>query len=41
MGKPKFLLKYDENTTFLEQIIKEYDAFGCKEIIVVVNKEGK
>lgn len=40
MGMPKFLLKYDENTTFLEQIIKEYEAFGCKEINVVLNEKG-
>lgn len=40
MGMPKFLLKYDENTTFLEHIIKKYEAFGCEQIVVVLNEEG-
>lgn len=40
MGTPKFLLEYDENTTFLEQIIKGYEAFGCKRIIVVLNEDN-
>ncbi len=40
MGKPKFLLQYDENTTFLEKIMQEYEAFGCKQIIVVLNEQG-
>jgi len=40
MGMPKFLLKYDKQTTFLEQIIKQYESFGCKEINVVLNEES-
>ncbi|RLD75316.1 MAG: hypothetical protein DRJ07_18275 [Bacteroidetes bacterium] len=40
MGTPKFLLKYNNKTTFLEKIIKEYEAFGCKEINVVLNEKG-
>ncbi|RLD76154.1 MAG: hypothetical protein DRJ10_14025 [Bacteroidetes bacterium] len=40
MGTAKFLLKYDKATTFLEQIIKEYEAFACKEINVVLNEKG-
>lgn len=40
MGKPKFLLKYDNKTVFLEQIAHGYASFGCKEIIVVLNDCG-
>lgn len=40
MGVPKFSLKFDKNTTFLENIINQYNAFGCKEIIVVLNPDG-
>jgi len=40
MGTPKFLLKYNESTTFLEWIIKEYEAFACEQIVVVLNREG-
>ncbi len=40
MGKPKFMLKFDENHTFLEKIIKGYQNFGCIEIIVVLNPSG-
>ncbi|MFC2096275.1 NTP transferase domain-containing protein [Bacteroidota bacterium] len=38
LGFPKISLKYDENTTFVEHIVKEYKLFGCKEIILVVNE---
>jgi len=40
MKRPKFALAFDENYTFLEKIIQEYDKFGCEEIIVVLNQEG-
>jgi len=40
MGKPKFLLKYDENATFLEQIMQGYETFACNKIIVVLNEQG-
>ncbi len=39
MKSPKLFLKYDENRTFLEKILSEYSAFGCKEIVVVINKQ--
>ncbi len=41
MGEPKLSLKFDEKFTFIEKAIKEYIDFGCKEIIVVINKSGK
>ncbi len=37
VGYPKLLLKYDEQNTFIEQILKEYNQHGAKELIVVVN----
>ena len=40
MGKPKFLLKFDENVTFLEQIMQGYEFFGCNKIIVVLNEQA-
>lgn len=40
MGVPKFSLKFNESTTFLENTINEYSAFGCDEIVVVLNREG-
>jgi molybdenum cofactor cytidylyltransferase len=39
MGSPKFMLRFDENHTFLEKIIERYQKFGCDEIIVVLNKQ--
>lgn len=41
MESPKFALQYTKNQTFLEKIIQVYTEFGCKEISVVLNKEGK
>lgn len=38
MGIPKFSLKFDSKTTFLEKLIGEYLSFGCNEIIVVLNE---
>lgn len=39
MGFPKALLKWNERITFLEKICNEYAAFGCEEIILVINKD--
>ncbi|OFX85390.1 MAG: hypothetical protein A2W99_08085 [Bacteroidetes bacterium GWF2_33_16] len=38
MGKPKWSLNYDHNTSFIEHIISEYHGFGCKEIVLVINE---
>lgn len=40
MGMPKFTLKFKENRTFLEEIIDQYNSFGCYKIVVVLNKIG-
>ncbi|MGD9977704.1 MAG: NTP transferase domain-containing protein [Bacteroidales bacterium] len=40
MGTPKFALKFDEKTTFIERPVNEYLAFGCHEIIVVLNTKS-
>lgn len=40
MGVPKFALKFNENTSFLEKIVNEYTVFGCTQIVVVLNEEG-
>jgi len=40
MGTPKPALKFDESQTFIEHISFEYQQFGCKEIIIVLNKEN-
>lgn len=40
LGFPKLSLEYNEQHTFIEQIAQEYSVFGCKVIIVVVNKVG-
>lgn len=40
MGVPKFSLKFDGKTTFLEKLIDEYHSFGCKEIIVAINPKS-
>ncbi len=37
MGKAKAFLKFNDNFTFLEQIIDVYFNFGIKDIIVVLN----
>ncbi|NOU17942.1 MAG: NTP transferase domain-containing protein [Bacteroidales bacterium] len=41
MGVHKFSLKYNATTTFLEDLINQYNAYGCEEIIVVLNPDGK
>ena len=38
MGVPKFSLRFNTETTFLEKLIDEYHSFGCNEIIVVLNE---
>ncbi len=37
MKQEKFSLMFDKHKTFLDKIIKEYQLFGCKEIVVVMN----
>ena len=39
MGFPKALLKWNDQQTFLEKICSDYAAFGCEEIILVINKD--
>lgn len=41
MGVHKFSLKYNSTSTFLENLINQYNAFGCEEIIVVLNPDSK
>jgi len=38
MGVPKFSLKFDKQVTFIEKLFNEYTAYGCNEIIVVLNE---
>jgi len=40
MKQPKLLLTTPEGTTFLENIARQYDEFGCQRIIIVLNVEG-
>ncbi|TRZ75516.1 MAG: hypothetical protein D4R97_02315 [Bacteroidetes bacterium] len=40
MKSPKALLPFDKQMTFIERITGLYTEWGCKEIIVVVNKEN-
>ncbi|MCK5839504.1 MAG: NTP transferase domain-containing protein, partial [Bacteroidales bacterium] len=41
MGRPKFALRFAKNLTFLEKIITGYSSFGCRQIIVVLNEQGR
>jgi len=41
MGQIKFALTMPDGKTFLENIVNQFTKFDCREIIVVVNKEGK
>lgn len=41
MKQLKLSLRLNGGKTFLENIINQYVEFGCKEIIVVINKEGR
>ncbi len=40
MGEPKFSLRFNETSIFLENIINEYSKFGCNEIVVVLNPDS-
>lgn len=40
MGLHKFSLMFDDSSTFLENMINEYNAFGCNEIVIVLNPDG-
>ena len=40
MGSEKFALVFDDTHNFLEKIIESYSAFGCEEIVVVLNPKG-
>lgn len=40
MGVPKFSLKFNSTITFLENLINEYESYGCERIVVVLNPEG-
>ena len=41
MNFSKPFLKFDQNITFIEQIINSYQKFNCNEIVIVVNNESK
>ena len=41
MGKCKSTLRWNKNQTFLQKLIAEYAAFGCSQVIVVVNESFK
>lgn len=41
LGFPKLSLDFDNKISFIEHIAWEYEEFGCKEIVVVVNDIGK
>ncbi|MBS4060795.1 MAG: NTP transferase domain-containing protein [Bacteroidetes bacterium] len=38
MGSHKALLRFDERNTFLEQCLEVFVAFGCENIVVVINE---
>ncbi len=40
LGFPKLSLKYNKDNIFIEHIVKEFNDFGCKEIVLVVNEVG-
>ena len=40
MGSPKLSLAFDKKHSFIEQIINQYDAFGCTEIWSVINADN-
>lgn len=41
MGMPKMLLHFKERQTFLDAIVQGYFLFGCPQIVVVVNQQGR
>jgi len=40
MGSPKFAMVFNDKRTFLDEIIDRYNSFGCKDIVVVLNRDG-
>lgn len=40
IGFPKLSLKYDSETTFIEQIVKKFNELACREIVLVINESG-
>ncbi len=40
MGRQKLLLPFDASHTFVERCVDVFAAFGCAEIIIVVNEHG-
>ena len=40
MGVHKFSLRFNDSSTFLENMVNEYNAFGCNELIIVLNPDG-
>ncbi len=38
MGRHKALLRFDERNTFLEQCLAVFVAFGCENIVIVMNE---
>ncbi len=41
MGQIKFSLKMKDGKIFLEHILQQFSKFGCYEMVVVINREGK
>jgi CTP:molybdopterin cytidylyltransferase MocA len=41
MGKAKFALAFNNRHSFIEEIVAQYQSFGCNKIVVVFNKKGK
>ena len=39
MNFPKPFLPYDTKRTFIDKIVYEYNKFGCREVIVVLNED--
>ncbi len=40
MGRPKMMLPFDDNRTFLDVVTQGYSHFGCRETVLVVNAEN-
>lgn len=40
-GRHKAFLRYDDTSTFLEKLLREYDASGIQNIILVVNESTR
>ncbi len=40
MGHPKYSLRFDENNTFLEEIVSKYLLFSCNQIAIILNEKG-